>query len=74
MRSRVSIAALADHLAGLIGPRVNTARGVVGQHGQSEFHYRTLPPEIVVFPEPTREVAGIVKLCADAGLPIVPLP
>jgi D-lactate dehydrogenase (cytochrome) len=72
MGPRVSTSILADRLTGMIGPRASVARGVLDQHGQSESHYRNLPPDIVVFPETTREVADIVKLCASAGMPIVP--
>ena len=72
MGPRVSTSILADRLTGMIGPRASVARGVLDQHGQSESHYRNLPPDIVVFPETTQEVAEIVKLCASAGMPIVP--
>src|SRR5260370_9112389 len=72
MGPRVSTAELAERLANLIGPRASVARGVLDQHGQSESYYRALPPDIVVFPETTQEVADIVKLCARASMPIVP--
>ncbi|EJN10600.1 FAD/FMN-dependent dehydrogenase [Bradyrhizobium sp. YR681] len=72
MGPRVSTSILADRLTGMIGPRASVARGVLDQHGQSESHYQSLPPDIVVFPETTQEVAEIVKLCAAAGMPIVP--
>ena len=72
MGPRVSTAILAERLTGMIGPRASVARGVLDQHGQSESHYQSLPPDIVVFPETTQEVAEIVKLCAGAGMPIVP--
>ncbi|RZI37994.1 FAD-binding protein, partial [Herbaspirillum sp. HC18] len=72
MGPRVSTDILAERLAGMIGPRASVARAVLDQHGQSESHYRSLPPDIVVFPETTQEVAEIVKLCASAGMPIVP--
>ncbi|MEY9429977.1 D-lactate dehydrogenase (cytochrome) [Bradyrhizobium ottawaense] len=72
MGPRVSTSILAERLTGMIGPRASVARGVLDQHGQSESHYRNLPPDIVVFPETTQEVAEIVKLCASAGMPIVP--
>src|SRR5260370_21536688 len=72
MGPRVSTAELAERLANLIGPRASVARGVLDQHGQSESYYRALPPDIVVFPETTQEVADIVKLCASASMPIVP--
>src|SRR4051812_37233176 len=72
MGPRVSTSILADRLMGMIGSRASVARGVLDQHGQSESHYRNLPPDIVVFPETTQEVAEIVKLCAGANMPIVP--
>src|SRR5229473_2031543 len=72
MGPRVSAATLVDRLAGIIGTRASIARGVLDQHGQSESYYRALPPDIVVFPETTQEVAEIVKLCAGASVPIVP--
>src|SRR5437879_4625144 len=72
MGPRVSTATLVDRLAGLIGRRASVARGGLRQHGQSESHYPNLPPDIVVFPETTMEVAEIVKLCAGANMPIVP--
>lgn len=72
MGPRVSSAALAERLESVIGPRATIARCVLDQHGQSESYYRALPPDIVVFPETTAEVAEIVKLCAGANMPIVP--
>jgi D-lactate dehydrogenase (cytochrome) len=72
MGPRVSTGILAERLTGMIGSRASVARGVLDQHGQSESHYQSLPPDIVVFPETTQEVAEIVKLCAGAGMPIVP--
>ena len=72
MGPRVNSAALAERLTGVIGPRATIARGVLDQHGQSESYYRALPPDIVVFPETTQEVAEIVRLCAGADMPIVP--
>jgi D-lactate dehydrogenase (cytochrome) len=72
MGPRVSAATLVDRLVGIIGTRASIARGVLDGHGQSESYYRALPPDIVVFPETTQEVAEIVKLCAGASMPIVP--
>src|SRR5438046_3187077 len=47
MGPRVSTSILADRLTGMIGPRASVARGVLDQHGQSESHYRNLPPGIL---------------------------
>ena len=48
MGPRVSTGILAERLTGMIGSRASVARGVLDQHGQSESHYRNLPPDIVV--------------------------
>ena len=66
------MAALIDRLAEMVGARATTARGVLDEHGRSEAYHANQPPDIVVFPETTQEVAQIVALCATAGMPIVP--
>ncbi|CCD98268.1 FAD-linked oxidase C-terminal domain-containing protein [Bradyrhizobium sp. STM 3809] len=72
MHVRDGAGALAERLARLMGPRASVARGVLDQHGRSESYYPTLTPDIVVFPETTAEIVEIVRLCAGAGMPIVP--
>src|SRR3954447_18211673 len=72
MDLRVGTGELSDRLSNLLGARLSIARSVLDQHGQSESYYPTLPPDIVGFPETTQEVAGIVGLCAEAGMPVVP--
>jgi D-lactate dehydrogenase (cytochrome) len=59
-------------LSDLIGSRVTTARGILEEHGRSEAYHPSSVPDIVVFPETTAEVKGVVRLCAGAGMPIVP--
>ncbi|MGO4712846.1 FAD-linked oxidase C-terminal domain-containing protein [Bradyrhizobium sp. 2TAF24] len=65
-------ASLLDSLTRMVGPRATTARGVLEQHGRSEAYHASRPPDVVVFPETTQEVAEIVRLCARVGMPIVP--
>lgn len=72
MSPEVDIAALAERLGRVVGERVSVARGVLDAHGHSEAYHASRPPDVVVFPETTREVAEIVRLCADAGVPMVP--
>src|SRR5262245_50420650 len=72
MRSQVSIAALAEQLIGMLGPRASVARGVLDHHGHGESWYRPLPPDIVVHRDSTQEVAEVVKLCASVRMPMVP--
>ncbi len=68
----INTAIIVDRLAQMVGPRATTARGVLDEHGRSEAYHASRPPDVVVFPETTREVADIVKLCASVGMPVVP--
>ena len=54
------------------GPRAKRGAGRAGSARPEQILLSRLPPDIVVFPETTQEVAEIVKLCANAGVPIVP--
>src|SRR5580704_16621714 len=72
MDPRVNATVFVDRLTGVMGERATVARGVLEQHGRSEAYHGLLPPDVVVFPETTREVVETVKLCADVGMPIVP--
>jgi D-lactate dehydrogenase (cytochrome) len=68
----ITAAAIVDRLAEMVGPRATIARGVLDDHGRSEAYHASTPPDVVVFPQTTREVAEIVKLCAGLGMPMVP--
>jgi D-lactate dehydrogenase (cytochrome) len=70
-RSEIA-AAILTPLAEIVGSRATAARGVLEQHGRSEAYHASAPPDIVVFPETTQEVAEIIKLCSSAGVPAVP--
>jgi D-lactate dehydrogenase (cytochrome) len=68
----INVATIIDRLIEMVGPRASVAPGVLNDHGRSEAYHASRPPDVVVFPETTLEVAQIVKLCADLGMPIVP--
>jgi D-lactate dehydrogenase (cytochrome) len=59
-------------LAARLGERATRAAPVVAAHGASESYHAAHPPDIVVFPQSTEEVATIVQVCAAHGAPIVP--
>jgi D-lactate dehydrogenase (cytochrome) len=59
-------------LAARLGERATRANAVVAAHGASESYHAAHPPDIVVFPQSTEEVAAIVAICAAHGAPIVP--
>ncbi len=60
-----------DALSDLLGPRLNRSQSDRDLHGRSESHFALMPPDAVAYPESTDEVAAIVRLCADAGLPVI---
>ena len=67
-----SIASIVDELREFLGNRVSTAAAVREQHGHDESYHGTAPPDVVVFPESTDEVARIVGLCARHRCPMIP--
>ena len=67
-----SIATIVDDLRAFLGDRVSTAAAVREQHGHDESYHGTAPPDVVVFPESTDEVARIVGLCARHRCPMIP--
>jgi D-lactate dehydrogenase (cytochrome) len=71
MGTPIGAAAILDRLAEMVGPRATMARGVLDEHGRSEAYHASPPPDVVVFPETTQEVAKIASLCASFGMPIV---
>lgn len=66
------IARVVERLARDFGDRLTTAQAVREQHGRGESHHRTQSPDAVVFPTSTEEVAAIVRLCAEHGVPVIP--
>lgn len=59
-------------LAETLGPRVTRAPGILADHGRSEAYHAPRPPDLVAFPETTREVQAIVDVCRELRLPLVP--
>ena len=61
-----------ETLAARFGDRFSTSRAVREQHANTLTWIENQPPDGVVFPESTEEVAEIVRLCAAHGVPMVP--
>jgi len=53
------------------GDRFSTSEAVCLHHGSDESAYPARPPEAVVFPATSHEVAAIVKLCARSATPVI---
>ncbi len=54
------------------GARLSRHPAVCEQHGRGEAHPLCAPPDAVVFPESTDEVAEILRICHGCGCPVVP--
>ena len=67
-----AVAAITAELTRRFGNRVVTSTAVREQHGHSLTWIPNQPPDLVVYPETTQEVSEIVRLCAEADVPIVP--
>ena len=63
--------ALAHALSDLLGERFTMNRAVRQQHGSDESSYPCMPPDAVVWPESTDEVAAVMRLCARHATPVV---
>lgn len=59
-------------LAARFGSRLSTNASVRAQHGRGECRDVDYPPDAVVWPESTAEVAEIVRACAAERVPVVP--
>ena len=67
-----AIATIVDELREFLPDRVSTAAAVREQHGHDESYHRAAPPDVVVFPASTEEVARIVNVCARHRCPMIP--
>ena len=63
---------LLSELESLLAERVSTSDAVREHHGKDDSHHDPLPPDAVVFPKTTEEVARIVALCGARGIPVIP--
>lgn len=64
-------AALINDLRALLGERASTADAVREHHSHAESWHTPAPPDAVVFPQSTDEVAAIVRACASHRVPII---
>lgn len=67
-----NIAAAIQDVKALMGERLTQAKSQVDLHGDNESYFPFTPPDAVAFPNSTKEVSEIVKICARHDCPIVP--
>ena len=65
-------ASVVDALTRDFGARAKTANAVREQHSHGEGLADQAMPDVVVYPHSNEEVAGIVRLCHAARVPIIP--
>ena len=65
-------AALVTRLREVFSDRLRLDEAIRLQHGQSEAHFPTAPPDAVVFAHSTEEVVALVKACTAHDVPIIP--
>ncbi|MEM8824169.1 MAG: FAD-binding protein, partial [Pseudomonadota bacterium] len=58
-------------LRAMLGERVSTGKSDLSLHGRSETYHAEMPPDAVVYPVSTDEVAGIVGVCARHRIPVI---
>ena len=54
------------------GERFSDSEGILRQHGQQTTWLPSEPPDAVIFPLSTEEVAEIVRVCGDHRVPVIP--
>lgn len=64
--------ALSEIRLALPDDAISTADAVREQHGTDESWHLPVPPDAVVFPSRTEEVAAVVRACAAHRLPVIP--
>ena len=70
--SAATIERLTGELTKRYGNRVVTSLAVREQHGHTTTWIPNQPPDIVVLPQTTEEVAEIVRLCGEHRVPVIP--
>ncbi|MEM6440672.1 MAG: FAD-linked oxidase C-terminal domain-containing protein [Pseudomonadota bacterium] len=67
-----AVSTVLETLRQAFGDRLQTGRAIREQHAHSVTWRAAQLPDAVVFPNKTREVAQIVKICAAQGVPVIP--
>ena len=67
-----TVAALVRELGERFGERAVTSAAVRAQHSHTTTWIASQPPDVVVLPDTTAEVAEVVRLCAARRVPIIP--
>jgi D-lactate dehydrogenase (cytochrome) len=72
MTRTTNIDAALEDLRILLGDRLSTGSSILDQHSHDEAYTAPVLPDAVAFPETTKEVSEIVRICSAHDCPIVP--
>jgi len=61
-----------EELRALLGERLSVSPSAIESHSRDESYHAAAPPDAVAFPASTKEVAGVVRICAERGVPMIP--
>ncbi len=61
-----------NELATAFSDRIHLSQTVREQHGQGEDSYGCIPPDAVIYPFSNEEIAQILVLCNQYGIPVIP--
>ena len=70
-RRRPAPPELLQALGDRFGERFSTCQSVRDWHGRDDSPYDTTPPDCVVFPTTSEEVAEVVRMCARHRVPVI---
>lgn len=59
-------------LSALLADRLTSSAAVLERHGKDESYHEGMPPQAVVYPTSTEEVAEVVRACAAHRTPVIP--
>ena len=57
-------------LSTFLGDGFSTSKADLDHHAGSESHFPPCPPDAVAWPRDTAQVQGLMRICADHGLPV----
>lgn len=63
--------ALAERL-GRACARVSANPSILSRHGDDESYHSAMPPDLVAYARSTDDVVAVVRLCAEARVPLIP--
>jgi len=67
----MSIADALSELSSFLGEGFTCSKSDLDLHGRSESYFAPVTPDAVVYPRSTEDVAGIVRICAKHGCPVI---